>query len=150
MAFSPQDTARSMIQSLRSAHATADILATASGVMEARVVKDRVESICRSMNAAHDALNTLQTRFDNATIASRIANHLEPAPADLAAAYTTARQAWIAMADDYGTVVLADMGSPWTWDSANRAHQDALYDIDRTANFRSNIIALRDALAVFA
>ena len=150
MTYSPQDTARAMIQWLRAAHTTSNQLANSSGNLNVRLVRDQVETICQAMISADNALSTLQTAFDNATIASRISNHLEPAPADLPAAYTAARAAWQTMADDYGTNVLGNMGGSWTWDAVNRKHVDAVYDIDSTANFRTNLAALRDALAVFA
>lgn len=149
MSFSPQETARSLIGALREAHRVSNEMAVAGGVMETNACKAQVEYICSSMNKAHAALQLLQTAYSNAVIATRIADHIEPAPADLAASYTAARNAWITMANNYGSVVLPDMGSPWTWNTTARTHGNALYDIDRTANFRANIIALRDALAVF-
>ncbi|HSH00478.1 MAG TPA: hypothetical protein VLB27_10530 [candidate division Zixibacteria bacterium] len=139
-----------MVVALRTAHRSASSVLTGPNLIVTTTLKDQVESICRQMIAAHASLSELQTAFDNATIAARIANHLEPSPADLAAAYTAARQAWFAMANDYGAVVLPDMGSPWDWNAVDRVHSPAVYDIDSTANFRTNLTTLRDALAVFA
>lgn len=149
MAFSPQETARALISNLRSAHASADELATAVDNVSIAVVQQRIESICSAMNGAHSHLQTLQGSFDNATIAARVANHLEPAPADIPAAYTTARSAWITMADHYGNTVIHDMATPWVWMAVDRKHGPRAYNLDSTPEFRPNLVALRDALAAF-
>ena len=148
MGFSPQDTARNMVQYLRSAHRLSSQLASAT-VLNVRTIQNTMETLSGSMGNAHNALNTLQSSFDNTTIASRIANHLEPAPADLQSSYTAARNNWFTLADDYGSVVLPDMGSSWTWDAVNRRHIEATYDLTTTTNFLTNAAALRDALVVF-
>ena len=149
MAFSPQDEARTMIQSLRLAHAEATIIAAMSNSELVITVKNKVEAVCNQMAKAAASLSTLQSAFTNQVIATRIAEHLEPSPADLVASYSAARTAFTTMADDYGTNVLPDMGSPWSWDAVTRSHDPATYNIDSTANFRGNVTALRDALAVF-
>jgi len=117
--------------------------------MSPYAVKSLIDTLSGAMGNAHNALNTLQGSFDNTTIATRISNHLEPSPADLPTAYTAARNAWITLADYYGTTVLPDMGDFWTWDAVNRRHLETTYDLTSTPNFLSNAASLRDALVAF-
>lgn len=147
--FSPQDVARTMIQRLRSAHSGCEWLASQQSVPINTLVS-RIMGVQSSIDGAHEALQILQGSFSNAVIASRISDHLEPAPADLAAAYVAARTAVNAMLDGYGATVLPVLPFPYTFDPVLRRHDEASYNIDTPVNFKTNLIAARDALEVFA
>lgn len=149
MGFSPQDTARELILSLRAAHVECEGILAMSTTESVNGIKNRVEAICTYMAKAQTALSTLQSAFDNATIATRVANHIEPSPADLPAAWTTARNAFYAMADDYAANVMTDMGAPWVFNGTTRRHEVKTYNPFTPANFTANVTALRNALAVF-
>ena len=149
MSFSPQDTARQMIRSLRNAYAGCYWLGSQQEI-QVLTITERIEQIRANMDAAHTALQTLQASFTNTVIATKVAEHIEPAPADLPAAYTAARTAVLAMLDDYGANVIPLLPWPYTWNATTRVHDPATYNIDTPTNFKTNIIAARDALEVFA
>ena len=149
MSFSPQDTARGMLRALRASYDGCYWLGSQQAI-PVLTTTQRVDQIRTNMDAAHAALLTLQGAFTNAVIAAKVAEHFEPPPADLPAAYTAARTAVLAMLDDYGTVVIPLLPWPYTWDATNRLHVEVSYNIDTPTNFKTNIIAARDALEVFA
>lgn len=145
--FSPLDTGRTMIQQLRAAYQGCYWLGSQQN-LAVETIQSRVEAISQNMKNAADALTTLQSAYSNPVIATKVAEHIEPAPADLSAAYVAARDAVYAMLDDYGTNVLPVLPSK-SWDAVNRVHTQATYNIDTPANFKTNIITARDALEVF-
>jgi len=148
MAFSPQETARAMLTSLKRAHDVCVYLASQQSMPVPQIV-GRVDQVRSAMDAAHDALQTLQASFTNEQIKTYVERQLEPCPVDVGASYTAARNAVIAMLDDYGANVIPLLPWPYTWNATTKQHEDATYNIDTPTDFKTNIIAARDALEVF-
>lgn len=145
--FSPHETGRALIQSLRQAYNLTYWFASQQN-LPVETIQSRIDAVSAAMKNAAAALAELQTAYTNTQIATKIAEHIEPAPADLPAAYTAARNAVNAMLDDYGTNVLPLLPAG-TWNAVDRVHVAAVYNIDTPANFKTNLIAARDALEVF-
>lgn len=147
MPFNPRDRLDGFLVNLKATHRAATFIADKTSLPMLSVAT-YADTVADNMTAAHAALQELQGRFTNAQIAARLADILEPAPADLAAAYVASRAAAIAMLDDYGANVLPTMGFPYTWNAGQRQHVVAQFTLP--ASLIANSVTLRDALAAFA
>lgn len=141
MAIRQRTAAQALLDALKGAHDMAAHLAglTTTGSQ----VFSQVDAFSRHMTRAHQALQLMQTRLSNTQIATIVASEMDPAPANLATAYTAARTAALAALDAYGA---APVTGEWVWNATTRLHERASVNWPHSAAFAT----ARDALAPFS
>lgn len=149
MAFRPAAEPQRLRNNLRAAYNTAYYLASQNNLNVEEIIS-QMNSLGSTLRAADSALTNLQTIKTNGEIAADFAGEMDVPPADLIASYTAAQAAATTLMSDYNTNVLGLLPFPKSWDAPTWSHVDVQYNIDTPTNYKTNLIALRDALAVFA
>lgn len=136
MAIRQRTAAQALLDALKGAH---DMAAHLAGLtVTGSQVFSQVDAFSRHMTRAHQALQLMQTRLSNTQIATIVASEMDPAPANLATAYTAA----LAALDAYGA---APVTGEWAWNATTRLHERASVNWPHAAAFAT----ARDALAPF-